>query len=182
MKREKKKKRKIKKSNTIRISLTIFVIALAIYLIFNYPEKETKIEVESPSEIKQVITPGIPITTTIEKVKPTKFISDLKCVNGDIMMSFTNILRYPKDISDFSFFVAGRVNRNPDCELTHLEPGESTFCRNLNAGIKFRKKVLVAVGYPAHYEKAVVDCSKSVITTNIVRDLKEWFIKLFNPS
>ena len=177
---------KFEKKNKVRISLTIFVIALCFYLIYYYSGKETKLETELPSEIIPVeepaATPGIPITTTIEKQTPTKFISGLKCVNSNIMMTFTNILRDKKKISDFTFLIAGKPNRNPDCDLKQLNPGESTFCQNLDGGIKFRKKVEIAVTYPGHNEKAVADCSKSQITTNVVRDIKEFFIKLFGIS
>lgn len=171
-----------KRQNSVKILLTIFVIALFIYLIFYYSEKEKEkkdsIITETPSQISP--TPEVPITTTIEKNKPSTFISDLKCVNGDISMTFTNILNKEKKLSDFSFFIAGRVNRNPNCDLKVLQPGDSTFCTNLNSGIKFREKVLISVGYPGKYEKAVVDCKKkNSATGNIINDIKNLFIKLF---
>jgi len=175
VKKKKEEKKVTTKRNVVLISLIILIIVLFIYLI-NLEKPKGKLETESPS---QITTPEILITTTIQKTKPTKFISDLKCVDSYITMTFTNILKEKKEISDFSFFVAGKVNRNPDCELTELEPGESTFCKNLNAGVKFRKKVEIAIGYPVHYEKAVVDCSNSKITGNIISDIKELFIKLF---
>lgn len=177
------KRKKRKKSNSVKIALTIFVVILAIYLISYYSNKpvEKPIETESPSEIPKP-TPEIPITTTIEKQKPTKFISDSKCVSGNIMMTFTNILKKPKKISDFTFLIAGRANRNPQCELTELEPGESTFCQNLNGNLRFRKKVLIGIGYPAHYENTVVDCRTPRITANIVKDIKNFLIKIFGIS
>ena len=173
---------KIKKRQHAAKILLALIVALLIYFSVYYPNHAKPIITETPSEIKptEVTTPNIPITTTIEKTKPTTFISDLKCINGDISMTLTNILNTEKKLSDFSFFIAGRVNRNPNCDLKILKPGESTYCAALNSGIKFREKVLVSIGYPGKYEKAVVDCKKkNIATANIIRDIKEFFIKVF---
>ena len=121
--------------------------------------EEEKTTPSGITPIEESTTPNIPITTTIEKQKPTKFISDLKCVNSNIMMTFTNILKEQKRISDFTFLVAGKLSRNLSCDKIFLEPRESTLCQNLNEGTKFTKKVEVAVTYPGHNEKAVADCS-----------------------
>lgn len=168
-----------KRNNSVKILLTIFVIALFLYLIFYYSEKKNNsIVTETPSQISS--TPEVPITTTIEKTKPTTFISDLKCINGDISMTFTNILSKEKKLSDFTFFIAGRVNRNPTCDLKILQPAQSAYCTNLNSGIKFKEKVLISIGYPGKYEKAVVDCKKRTsATANIIKDIKNFFIKIF---
>lgn len=168
-----------KRQNSVKILLTIFIIALFLYLIFYYSEKKNNsIVTEAPSQISP--TPEVPITTTIEKTNPTTFISDLKCINGDISMTFTNILKQEKKLSDFSFFVAGRIYRNPTCDLKILQPGQSAYCTNLNSGIKFKDKVLISIGYPGKYEKAVVDCRKKTgVTGNIINDIKNLFIKLF---
>ena len=91
---------------------------------------------------------------------PTELLSGVRCVNGKIQGTVTNILDEQIDLSNARVFINGLLNRGVECDKMVLNPGESTFCTNMigkfTASSKKANKLDLRIGSAIQVE--IINC------------------------
>lgn len=71
---------------------------------------------------------------------PEQLLTELRCVDNKIEARITNILNEKMELSKAVIFINGLLKRNPECDKSVLEPGESTFCENLISKVNLKDR------------------------------------------
>ena len=128
------------------------------------PEEIIEEAVEEVEEVVEEPKEEVPLVKT--------FISDAKCEDGIISLRLNNLYDDNINVDWSTFFISGKINPNPDCDMQELEPGESTFCGNVGGFPRIgRRRVAIAI-YKHTTVGATVDCgSNNMITGSVIGEL-----------
>ena len=138
--------------------IVILIIAGLILVIIGCQQQPTVEPVVTPEQEEQ-IPPAIPEQETIEPIvetqetneeitiietareeAPNELLTSLRCIDNKIEGVVTNTLDETMDLSKAIVHINGILNRNIQCDIYKLEPGESTFCENFISNIKPKTK------------------------------------------
>ena len=136
--------------------IVIVIIALAVWQ--PWAKKEPVVNEPVVQEPEEPTLPEPEVPTDYEG---DALVSDAICVGGKIAATITNTGTANAVIGkDMTVSVNSLVVKNPGCEVSELEPGQSTRCSNMNGNFKVRTgKNEVLVRTSAEQGQATVTCS-----------------------
>ena len=143
--------------------LAAVVLVVVVVLLFAMKKPA---EVPAPAPVAPVVEPETPVLPEAEV--PTEYagesemVTSAVCADGKVGAIITNVANIPVTLmAEWKIQIRGLVVKEPGCDKTTLEPGESTTCTTLNGPFPVmdgENEIIIRMGN-AKEGKATVVCS-----------------------